>query len=65
MTVSDRLRPKALGKLITHTVNKMLLEKALPVHRKGKTFSKFLELFHSRWVRIRKVLDYGVDVTYD
>jgi len=60
--VSERIRPKALFKLIRHACGKLLHENALPVHRKGETFPNFITLFRSRWVHIRKILNYDVAV---
>ena len=59
---SKRMRGKALAKLIRHTVGKMLYENALPVHRRGESFPTFQTLFRSKWIRIRKVLNYDVNV---
>jgi hypothetical protein len=60
--VSGKLSGKLMYKLITHTCNKLRHERTLPVHRKGESFPSFLTLFRSRWIRIRKLLEYHVKV---
>lgn len=60
--VSRKLSGKLLYKLITHTCNKLRHERTLPVHRKGESFPSFLTLFRSKWIRIRKLLEYNVAV---
>jgi len=62
--VSGRLSNKLLYRLITHTCNKIRHERALPVHRKGEVFPSFSALFRTRWIRIRKLLQYDVAVKY-
>ncbi|MBX5329194.1 MAG: hypothetical protein QHH18_04400 [Candidatus Bathyarchaeota archaeon] len=62
--VSPQLSRKLQYRLITHTVNKMKYEKSLPYHKRRETFASFHELFSVPWVRIRKILDYDVQMDY-
>jgi len=62
--VSRGLSRKLVYRLITHTCNKIKYEKSLPYHKRRETFSSFHELFSVPWVRIRRLLDYDVQMFY-
>jgi hypothetical protein len=62
--ISPSLSRKLQYRLITHTCNKIKYEKSLPYHKRRETFSSFHELFSVPWVRIRKLLDYDIQMFY-
>jgi hypothetical protein len=55
-----------LMQLIRATVNVIKNQKMIPVHRQGDVFSSFKELFdRTKWVRIRRLLDYKAGMHYE
>ena len=54
-----------LMQLIRATVNAIKYQKTIPVHRQGDVFSSFKELFGTKWVRIRRLLDYKAGMHYE
>ena len=57
---------RRLGELIRAVVKAIKYQKTIPVHRQGDVFSSFKELFdRTKWVRIRRLLDYKAGMHYE
>lgn len=63
--ISPRLSNRRKYRYIVIVCN-ALLNKEIPEHRQGEVFYSFRELLHeTRWVRVRRLLEYHAGVEYE